>query len=105
MEVKTYAEYYLYSPHKRAKDFRNDTDYKTILQLALSGPIKTIDVYQNTNAAEGKNERGRVIGTKLKNLVQWGFLIKTGDMDPIYRQESFLLNERLRKEIRHLVEG
>jgi hypothetical protein len=98
------AEYYLTSPHKKAKDFRKDTDYKSILKLALQGQVQANDVYQKTNVAEGKKERGRVIGTMLKNLVKWGFLVKTGKKDPLYRQEIFSLNESLRKQIRLLVE-
>lgn len=98
------AEYYLTSPHKKAKDFRKDPDYKSILKLALQGNLQANDVYQKTNVAEGKRQRGRVIGTMLKNLVKWGFLIKTGEKDALYRQEIFSLNKSLRKQIRLLVE-
>lgn len=98
------AKYYLTSPHQKAKDFRDSLDYKQILSLALKGKIKANDVYQNTSVAEGEKQRGRVIGTLLKNLVHWGFLHKTGEKDPLYRQEYFTLNEELRSEIRHLIE-
>lgn len=98
------AEYYLTSPHKKAKDFRKDSDYKNILKLALQGQLQANDIYQKTNVAEGKKQRGRVIGTMLKNLVRWGFLVKTGRKDALYRQEIFSLNESLRKKIRLLVE-
>lgn len=98
------AEYYLSSPHKKAKDFRKDPDYKGILKLALRGQLQANDVYQKTNVAEGKRQRGRIIGTMLKNLVKWGFLTKTGERDSLYRQEIFSLNEQLRERIRLLVE-
>lgn len=98
------AKYYLTSPHQKAKDFRDSNDYKQILSLILKGKIKANDVYQNTSVAEGKKQRGRIIGTMLKNLVQWGFLVKTGEIDPLYRQEYFSLNEKLRSEIRQFIE-
>lgn len=98
------SEYYLTSPHKKARNFRKDKDYKSTLRLALQGFIKSNDVYQKTAVAEGKRERGRIIGTMLKNLVQWGFLLKTGEKDALYRQEIFSLNESLREKIRLLVE-
>lgn len=103
-EKNAVAEYYLTGPHKKAKDFRKDADYKAILKLALQGQLQANDVYQKTNVAEGKKERGRVIGTMLKNLVKWGFLVKTGERDSLYRQEIFSLNESLRKQTRLLVE-
>jgi len=103
-EKNAVAEYYLISPHKKAKDFRNNNDYKQILSLALKDNIKANDVYQNTSVAEGEKQRGRVIGTMLKNLVHWGFLIKTGEIDSLYRQEIFSLNNSLRKQIQVLVE-
>jgi len=62
------------------------------------------DVYQNTSVAEGERQRGRVVRTLLKNLVHWGFLVKTGDTDSLYRQNIFI-NEKVRSEIRILVEG
>ena len=99
------AKYYLTSPHQKAKDFRDNDNYKQILSLALKANIKANDVYQNTSVAEGEKQRGRIIGTMLKNLVHWGFLEKTGDIDPLYRQENFFLNEKLRSEIRQLIEG
>lgn len=99
------AKYYLTSPHQKAKDFRDNDDYKQILSLALKGNIKADDVYQNTSVAEGKKQRGRTIGTMLKNLVKWGFLVKTGERDTLYRQEIFSLNESLREKIRLLVEN
>lgn len=98
------AKYYLTSPHQKAKDFRNSKNYKQILSLALKGNIKANDVYQNTTVAKGKKQRGRVIGTMLKNLVKWGFLVKTGEKDALYRQEVFSLNEKLHSEIRKFVE-
>jgi len=98
------AEYYLTSPHKKAKDFRRDVGYKSILRLALQGQIQSNDIYQKTSVAEGEKQRGRVIGAMLKNLVRWGFLVKTGKRDSLYRQEVFSLNESLRKQIRLLVE-
>ena len=98
------AEYYLTSPHKKAKDFRKDNEYKSILKLALQDQLQANDIYQKTNVAERKKQRGRVIGTMLKNLVKWGFLVKTGERDSLYRQEIFSLNELLRKQIRLLVE-
>jgi len=97
------AKYYLTSPHQKAKDFRNSRDYKQILSLALKGNIKANDVYQNTSVAKGKKQRGRIIGTLLKNLVHWGFLLKTGDTDSLYRQEYFSLNDKLRTEIKEFV--
>lgn len=99
------AEYYLTSPHKKAKDFRKDTDYKSILKLALQGHLQANDVYQKTNVAEGKKQRGRVIGTMLKNLVKWGFLKKTGERDKLYRQDIFILNSDLSDRIRLFVDG
>lgn len=99
------ANYYLTSPHQKAKDFRGNANYKQILLLALQGKIKSNDVYQNTSVAEGEKQRGRIIGTMLKNLVHWEFLEKDGKIDPLYRQEYFSLNERLRSEIRQLVGG
>lgn len=99
------AKYYLTSPHQRAKDFRNSTDYKQILSLALKDKIKANDVYQNTSVAEKEKHRGRTIGTMIKNLVFWGFINKTGEVDPLYRQEYFILNEELRSEIRLFVEN
>jgi len=99
------ANYYLTSPHKKAKDFRSSGDYKSILKLALQGDIKANNIYQHTSVAEGKEQRGRIIGTMLKNLVHWGFLIKTGKHDPLYRQDIFSLNEPLREQARLLVEG
>lgn len=104
MQNTDYIDYYLSSPHQRAKDFRKDSGYKSILKLALQGPIKANDVYQKTDVAEGKKERGRIIGTKMKNLVQWGFLIKTGQVDSLYRQEIFKINEAIRERIRLFVE-
>lgn len=104
-EKNAVAEYYLTSPHKKAKDFRKDVDYQSILSLALQGQLQANDVYQKTNVAEGKKERGRIIGTMLKNLVKWGFLIKTGEKDALYRQEIFSFNESLRERIRLLVEA
>ena len=98
------AEYYLTSPHKKAKDFRKDVGYKSILRLALQGRLQANDIYQKTNVAEGKKERGRIIGTMLKNLVKWGFLVKTGERDALYRQEIFSLNEPLRERVRLLTE-
>lgn len=100
-----FANYYLTSPHKKARDFRKDQEYQAILRLALQHPFKANDVYQKTNVAEGKKERGRIIGTMLKNLVLWGFLKKLGEKDPLYRQEYFTFNEDLRSEIRQFVEG
>lgn len=94
------ARYYLTSPHQKAKDFRNSSSYKQILSLALKDRIKANDIYQNTSVAEGEKQRGRVIGTLLKNLVHWGFLVKTGETDPLYRQEYFSLNDQLRSEVR-----
>lgn len=104
-EKNAVAEYYLSSPHKKAKDFRRDAGYKSILKLALQDQLQANDIYQKTNVAEGKKERGRVIGTMLKNLVKWDFLVKTGERDVLYRQEIFSLNESLREKIRLLVEG
>lgn len=98
------AEYYLTSPHKKAKDFRKDADYNNILKLALQGQLQANDIYQKTSVAEGKKQRGRVIGTMLKNLVKWCFLVKTGEKDALYRQEIFSLNESLREKIRLLIE-
>lgn len=98
------ATYYLTSPQKKAKDFRDNTDYKQILSIALKEKIKADDVYQNTSVAEGEKQRGRIIGTMLKNLVHWGFLLKTGEIDPLYRQEYFSMNEKLRSEIRKYIE-
>lgn len=98
------AEYYLTSPHKKARDFRKNADYKNILKLALQGRLQANDIYQKTNVAEGKKHRGRVIGTMLKNLVKWGFLFKTGKRNVLYRQEIFSLNESLCERIRILVE-
>ena len=98
------AEYYLTSPHKKAKDFRKDANYQGILKLALQGHLQANDIYQKTNVAEGKKQRGRIIGTMLKNLVKWSFLVKTGEKDSLYRQEIFSLNESLRKQTRLLVE-
>jgi len=97
------AKYYLTSPHQKAKDFRNSKDYRQILSLALKNNIKANDVYQNTTVAKGKKQRGRIIGTMLKNLVRWGFLEKTGKTDPLYRQEYFSLNEKLRSEVKKFV--
>ena len=99
------ADYYLTSPHKKARDFRKNTSYRKMLQLALKSSIKANDIYQKTSVAEGKKERGRTIGTMIKNLARWGFLIKAGSRDKLYRQEYFSLNENLREEIRRLVEG
>lgn len=98
------AEYYLTSPHKKAREFRKDVGYKDILRLALQTSVKANDVYQRTNVAENKKQRGRTIGTMLKNLVKWGFLVKAGQRDKLYRQELFSLNEELRKQIRLFVE-
>ncbi|OQX51244.1 hypothetical protein B5M47_01670 [candidate division CPR3 bacterium 4484_211] len=103
-EKNAVAQYYLTSPHKKAKDFRSNNNYKQILALALKDKIKANDVYQNTSVAEGEKQRGRVIGTMLKNLVKWGFLVKTGEKDSLYRQEIFSLNESLRRRIQMLVE-
>ncbi|MBI4079362.1 MAG: hypothetical protein HY429_03645 [Candidatus Levybacteria bacterium] len=104
MQNTNYIDYYLSSPQQRAKDFRKDSSYKNILKLALQGSIKANDVYQKTNVAEGKKERGRIIGTKMKNLVHWGFLVKTGQVDSLYRQEIFKLNESIRERIRLFTE-
>lgn len=98
------SEYYLTSPHKKAKEFRRNKDYKKILSLALESSVKVNDIYQSTNVAEGKEHRGRVIGTLIKNLVQWGFLIKIGQKDKLYRQELFSINEPLRNRIRLFTE-
>jgi len=103
-EITAVAEYYLTSPHKKASDFRKDTGYKGILKLALQTNLKANDIYQKTNVAEGKKQRGRIIGTMLKNLVKWGFLVKAGERDALYRQEIFSLNEPLRERIRLLTE-
>ena len=97
------AEYYLTSPHKKARDFRKNAGYKAILKLALQDQIQANDIYQKSNVVEGRKQRGRIIGTMLKNLVKWGFLVKTGKKNHIYRQEIFCLNESLRKQIRLLV--
>ncbi len=105
MEKQNTVQYYLKSPQKKAKDFRHNNAYKKILTLALQNQVKTDDIYQKTDVAEGRKERGRIIGTMIKNLVQWGFLSKTGNMDKLYRQEIFSLNETFREEIRRLVEG
>ena len=105
METLAIAEYYLTSPHKKALGFRKNNNYKKILQLALQSPIKANDVYQKTNVAEAVKVRGRVIGTMLKNLVKWEFLVKTGDKDSLYRQEIFKINEALRERVRLFVEG
>lgn len=99
------AKYYLTSPHKKAKKFRGNDHYKQILFLALKGNIEANDIYQGTSVAEGEKQRGRIIGTMLKNLVHWGFLEKTGEIDLLYRQEYFSLNEKLRSEIKQFVEG
>jgi len=99
------AEYYLTSPHKKAVNFRKDVNYKSILRLALQEQIQANDIYQKTNVAEGKKQRGRIIGTMLKNLIKWGFLVKTGKRDTLYRQEILSLNETLRKQIRLLTEA
>lgn len=98
------AEYYLTSPHKKARDFRKDMWYRDILRLALQNSIKANDIYQKTNVAEGKKQRGRIIGTMLKNLVRWGFLVKTGQKDSLYRQEMFSMNGALREKIRLFTE-
>ena len=98
------AKYYLTSPQQKAEDFRNNNNYKKILSLSLKNKIKADDVYQETKVAEGEKQRGRIIGTMLKNLVLWGFLVKTGDIDHLYRQEYFSLNENLRTKIRQFVE-
>lgn len=99
------ANYYLTSPHQKANDFRNNDNYRKILSLSLKDNIKADDVYQKTSVAEGEKQRGRIIGTMLKNLVHWGFLKKTGEIDPLYRQEYFSLNENLRSEIGKFVDG
>lgn len=98
------ANYYLTSSHKKAREFRNNLNYKKILKFALVGVFKTDDIYQKTDVAANKKERGRVIGTLIKNLIQWGFLVKTGEIDKLYRQETFSLNEALRERIINFIE-
>lgn len=100
-----YSSYYLNSHHKKAREFRKNRDYRGILDLALRSKVfKVDDIYQETSVSEGKKERGRIIGTMLKNLIHWGFIIKTGEKDNISRQEYFKINESLRKDIRKLIE-
>lgn len=105
MSNPDYVNYYLTSPHQKARGFRKNDGYKNILRLALQGSFKTNDIYQKTDVAEGKKQRGRIIGTMLKNLVQWGFLVKSGKKDSLYRQEIFSINEPLREKVRLFAEG
>lgn len=104
MDKLAVAEYYLTSSHKKAQDFRKNSAYKKILNFAFKGKFKVNDIYQKTDVVEGKKERGRIIGTMIKNLVTWGFLVKTGEKDYLYRQEFFTLNDSLKQQVRRFIE-